>query len=258
MTRSSLTLRSLLATVGLALAASTAQAQHLVVSHDEWVTDNGFFGTNEKLFMSNALTWFGAGAGSQALIYSNSAMLNNVAFSGYLTGKGIASTVNANAASFAPYKVVFVEANQLLNAAGLTSYIQSGGNVVLFGGTGVPNAPGEAAYSNPFLNNFGFNFASQYNGLGTTNTAPFGATGPFGSALFTGVSSIYANSGNTISLTAPVANVTSQLFQDDAGRGVFGAAVYQGATTVAPEPATLALVAFGMIVAVPLARRRRR
>ncbi|MEP6764827.1 MAG: hypothetical protein ABJB66_10975, partial [Gemmatimonadaceae bacterium] len=180
MKRLSLPIRSLLATLAVTVAFSSADAQRLVVSHDEWLTENGFFNANEQAFMSNVLTWFGAGAGGSVLIYSNSGALNNVAFASYLSGKGITRTVDANAASFAGYNAIFVEANALMNVPALTSYIQSGGNVFYIGGTGFPNAPGEAAYSNPLLNAFGFTFASQYNGLGTTNTAPFAGSAPFG------------------------------------------------------------------------------
>ncbi len=257
MIRLSLPARSLLATVALTLTASAAQAQRVVVSHDEWVTQSGSFNANEQAFMSNTLNWFGAGSGSSALIYSNNSYITNSGFTSYLSGKGITSTTDANAASFAGFKVIFVEANQTMNAAGLASYVKGGGNVVYFGGTGQPNSAGEAAYSNAFLSSFGFNLADTYNGLGTVNTSGFAAQGPFGAALFTGVSSIFASNGSNVMLTPPVAGVTSQLFSDVAGNGVFGAAVYKG-TIVTPEPATLGLVAFGLMVAVPLARRRKR
>lgn len=257
MIRSFLSVRTLVSAIGLVAAASVANAQRVVVSHDEWVTQVGSFNANEQAFIGNALSWFGAGVGSSALIYSNNAFINNTGFTNYLTGKGISSTVNASAASFAGFNVVFVEGNASMNSAALTAYVKAGGNVMYFGGTGIPNSAAEAAYSNPFLNSFGFNFANTYNGFGTVNTSSFAAAGPFGAALFTGVNSVFASSGNTISLTAPVADVTNQLFSEAGGAGVFGAAVYRASTTV-PEPGTVGLVAFGLLAALPLARRRKR
>lgn len=259
MIRPSLFLRSLIATLGVALTASAAEAQKVVVSHDEWVTQTCCFNVNEKAFIGNTLSWFGAGSGSSALIYSNSGFITNAGFTNYLTGLGITSTIDAAAASFAGYKVVFAEGNSTQNSAALAAYVKAGGNVVYLGGTGVGGSVGEAAYSNPFLNAFGLNFASVYNNVNNTNvnTSGFAAQGPFGAALFTGVSQIFADNGSNISLTAPVAGVTAQLFSDNAGNGVFGAAVFQNTTTIAPEPATLGLVALGLLVAAPLARRRK-
>lgn len=261
MSRWSLPLRSLIATVAMTVASSGAQAQRVVVSHDEWLTQSGLFAANEQAFITNTLNWFGAGSGSSALIYSDGSFLGNSGFTSYLTGKGIASTIAAAPLSFTGFKVVFVEGNPTFNAAGLAAYVKAGGNVVYFGGTGTGGAAGEAAYANPFLNAFGMNFASVYNNVNNTNvnTSGFAAQAPFGAALFTGVSSIFADNGANISLTAPVANVTTQLFVDNAQNGVFGAAVYSGGvTTTVPEPASFVLVAVGLAAVIPIARRRKR
>jgi len=126
-----------------------------------------------------------------------------------------------------------------------------------FGGTGNGGPDNEAAYSNPFLNVFGLNFASVYS-LGNTNanTSAFAAQGPFGASLFTGVSQIYADNGNSISLTAPVTGWTTQLFTEPGGQGVFGAAAMSQVSMV-PEPSTVALMIGGMLATIPFARRRK-
>ena len=250
-------IRSLVVALGLLSIAGTVQAQRVVVSHDEWYTGSCCFNANEKQFISNSLNWFGVGSGGSVLIYSSDGFLTNSTFTGFLSSLGLSVTVNDVAGSFAGYGAVFSEGNAGLNSAGLTSYVQGGGNVLYMGGTGIGGAASEAAYSNPFLNSFGLSFAPFYNGLGTVNTSGFSAQGPYGASLFTGVSSVYANSGNDISLTAPVSGVTTQLFSDGAGNGVFAAAEYAGSSVV-PEPASIALTATGLFGVGVLVRRKKR
>lgn len=252
-------LRYLAAVLGLALAASTANAQRVVVSHDDWLTATNYFKLNEQTFVSNTLGWFGAESGSSVLLYTSSSMMTNSSFQNYLTDLGMTVTVNTMPASFTGYNVVFAEGNFLTqNNAGLVSYVQGGGNVMYFGGTGNGGPDNEALYSNPFLNAFGLNFASVYNLLSATNvtTSDFFSQGPFGGSLFTEVGQIYADRGNSISLTAPVAGWTTQLFTESGGQGVFGAAA-MNRVSVVPEPSTVALMIGGMLAMIPFARRRK-
>ena len=239
----------------LVCAASTASAQKVVVSHDEWFTGPGYLNANEKQFVSNVTNWFGMGGTGNILIYSNDSFLTNSTFTSYLQSLGYTVTTNASAPSFAGYGAVFVEGNPTYNALGLGAYVRSGGNVMYIGGTGVGGASTEATYSNAFLNQFGLGLQPVYNGINNVNvnTSGFAAQSPFGSALFTNVASIYSNNGNDVltTVSAP-SNVERQVFYTDNEDGVFGAA------SVTPEPGSLALLGTGLFGLVPMVRNRDR
>lgn len=252
--RKSILLRAGALALGLAFVGSSARAQRVVVSHDEWMTNPGSFNVNEQQFVTNALNWFGLGGSGSILLYSGNSFLTNAPFQNYLSSLGYSVTVNSAPASFGGYSAVFSEGVSGLNGAGLAAYAQGGGNVFYFGGTGIGGAAGEAAYSNVFLNAVGLNFVASYNGVGTVNTSGFAAQGPYGAALFTGVSSVYGNNGNDI--TAPgAAGWTTQVFSDASGNGVYAAATLTTATV--PEPQSSVLFASGLLALVPLLRRRR-
>jgi hypothetical protein len=239
--------------LGLATVAGTAQAQgSAVVSHDEWMTGNGTFNTNEQRFLSNVLGFFGVSSGS-ALIYSTNGFLTGSQFTTFLASAGLTVTVDASAASLSGYSVVFGGGNPSQNNVALASYVLGGGHVFYEGGTGTGGPVAEAAYSNPFLNALGMAFAPTYNGLNTVNTSAFAAQTPYGPALFAGVPDVFANNGNDIIASAAVSGVNTQIFDDGSGNGVFGVAQVVTAT---PEPASLALLATGLFVLVPVVRRR--
>ena len=232
----------------------------VVVSHDEWFTSPGYFNSNEQRFVSNITNWFGVGSGANVLIYSSDPYLANSTFTTYLQSLGLHVTTNATAPSFSGYGAVFVEGNSGYDANGLAAYVNGGGNVVYIGGTGVGGSAGEAAYSNVFLNQFGLGFASVYNGIsGNVSTTGFDAQSPFGSSLFTGVASVYANNGNDVlnAISAP-AGVTREVFYtsaySDSREGVFGAA----SVTTTPEPNSMALLGTGLVGLLPLVRKRKR
>lgn len=244
----------LLAT-SLASLATGAHAQRVVVSHDEWMTQSGYFNANEKQFVSNALGWFGLSGGDDILLYSGSGFLTNMPFQDYLTSLGYSVTVDSSPASFSGYDAVFSEGVASLWGAGLATYAAGGGNVFYFGGTGIGGPVVEANYSNTFLNAVGFNFEGAYNGIGTVNTSGFAAQGPYGAALFTGVESVYGNNGNSITATG-LPGWTTQVFSVAGGPGVYGAGTFTGPVSTIPEPSTWLMLATGLLGLGILARRR--
>lgn len=254
------TCRVVVATLAIAAllpALSASAQQKVVVSHDEWLTNgpnNGAleFNANEQRFVSNALDWFGVPATANVLIYTDDPYITNHTFTDWLTARGYSVSVTTTPLSLSGYDVIFGEGNPSFNGAALASYVMNGGNVMYMGGTGIGGSVAEAGYSNTFLNAFGLSFADVYNGLNTVNTTGFDSQNPFGPALFTGVSSVFANNGQDIS-SFLVANVTNQVFYDANQNGVFAAAQ----VTATPEPMSLTLLGTGLVGIFGAARRRR-
>jgi hypothetical protein len=251
----------------LALTAAPLMAQRVVVSHDEWITNNAHLtpGSTQRRFIDNTLNWFGVGAGDRVLTWSgNQIAYINSPLSSVITSRGATySQTTATPLNLSQYKTIFVGGFAIDNTA-LINYVLGGGNVVLLGGTCTRLAAGvgcdtdagqEAADWQPFLQRFGMGFAGQYNGFGTVNTAAFAGQGPFGAALFTGVSSLFADNGSSVLTTIGTpADVTRQLFNVAGGPGVFGAAT----VAVIPEPTSILLLATGALGLLVTARRRRR
>jgi hypothetical protein len=252
----------------LVTQAVALDAQRVFVAHDEWMTNNTYFtsGSNERRLVNNALDWFGVGAGDRVLTWSgNQIGYINSPLPGVITGRGaLYAQSTAAQSNLAQYKAIFVGGFAVDNTA-LINYVLGGGNVFLMGGTCTrlaagascdTNAGQEAADWQAFLQRFGMGFASQYNGLqGNLSTSAFASQGALGAALFTGVSTVYADNGNTVQTTIGTpAGVTRQVFAVPGGPALFGAAV----ATVVPEPSAVSLIVGGLGAIMVCIRRRRR
>jgi len=242
---------------GFVSSPTAAHAQGKVIaSNDEWLTATlGSTGADDRKFLQNSLDWFGVVPGSSVLICSENVFLTNSGFTSFLTSLGLNPVVNAaeSASNFSNYDAIFVSSN--VNAALLTAYVNGGGNVFDIAGTGTMGGPvAEAAFNNAFLNNFGLGFAPTFQGvIGNVNTSAFAGQGVFGGALFNHVNSIFVNNGNDV-YTTLVVGVTSEVYS--AGEhGLYGVAQVQ--LTATPEPASLALMATGLLGLIPVIRRRR-
>ena len=177
------------------VAAGAGNAGTVVVNADEWsLTNTGFasapstanfvknlvaeFGTNIHAYSSN----FGfTGSDLAAAMLSESA--------NYTVGTGFAFTL----ANISAYDAIFLGGYYLSagELADLSTYVANGGNVLINAGTGVGQAPGEAAAWNGFLAPFDIQLVGTYTGyIGNVTTA--GVPDP----LLAGVSQLYIGSPN--------------------------------------------------------------
>jgi hypothetical protein len=125
----------------------------------------------------------------------------------------------------------------------LTDYINAGGGVFIAGGTGFGGPTAEAAQWNGFLASFGLALdGSNYNGV----SGILAVTGTH--AIFSGVSQLYYNNGNTV---LDIGNPNSTVVEPR----LIG--VYDDVGAV-PEPETYALMLAGLGVLGFVARRRTR
>lgn len=231
-----------------ALAAALmlpASAGIVIVNHDEWTMSDGR--PNAGLFAANVANYFAGTPGGNFLIYSHNFGLDNATVINAVTAAG--HTITANTAvtfdlpTLSAYTGIFL-GGYLGNfdAAVLTNYVNNGGRVYLAGGTG--SIANEDSVWDPFLNNFGFEFGSSYNGIiGTFAPAS-------GHPIFNSISSLYYNNGNTVILTG--GNPAAQILESYNEQGLIG--IYE--QTPIPEPATFGLAGLALLSGALLVRRR--
>jgi len=259
-------LRSAAVLTLLVSSFSSAEAQGRVfVNNDEWTLDQSGISHagNVTQFTRNLASWLTGGTSGSVLIASGnfgfptSAIGNDLSTGGY-TFSTTNNNSGASLAVFTGYSAVFVDASTIAassNAqlqADLQSYVLGGGSVFVNLGTGVMSSANEAAAFNTFLGHFGIQAAASYNGIGGVhNTSTWSSAAPYGAGLFGGVSQLYSNNGNSLSLGGPNgAGYTAQIFGD----GLYAASAR---ASVVPEPSTVTLLVVGL-AAVGLAARRRR
>ncbi len=257
------------ALLGLVVSAmSTAGAQgRIFVNNDEWtLSSTGIAAAgaaNVTQFTRNVASWLAGGTSGSILIASG-----NFGFPASTIGTDLGTggynfsvTQNNTAAGWAnrsSYSAVFID-NSTVGAGSaqlqtdLQGYVLGGGSVFINFGTGISGAAQEAANYQTFLNYFGLTVVGAgYNGIGgNNNTTGYASQGPYGSALFTGVSALYQDNGNSV--LAGGSNTAGYNTQ------IFGGALYAAAapSSVVPEPSTYMLMIAGLAGLGFVARRRR-
>lgn len=242
----------LAAAIALVGAAAPALAGRIVVNHDEWTwSDTGFSqagGSNASNFAQNVVKFLDTDGtpGGNVLIYSNNFGFG-ASFSAALSGAGYTPTFDTAApftlANLLTYDAVYLGGGAFgKDDAVLANYVNAGGGVFIMAGTGDGGSASEAARWNGFLGGYGLAFAgNNYNGIGGT----LAVTGVH--PIFSGVSDLYYDNGNTVSA---LGNPDSMIVQTP---GLIG--VYDNVGAV-PEPETYALMLAGLGALGFVARRR--
>ncbi|HRK22886.1 MAG TPA: PEP-CTERM sorting domain-containing protein [Fimbriimonadaceae bacterium] len=248
--------RAILAAFGVLASVSAHAVGTVVVCGDEWtLSDSAFTGTNSantKTFATNLANFMIGGSGtildtSANGVHSGIELDNHLTGLGYTVDKDFSSTFDL--ALISGYDAIIVggnrgAANDAGNLAALTAYVNGGGSVYVFGGTGDPgSAVAEAAQWNPFTTLYGITMSDTYTppaslqdvttdaGLHPLRNGVDKITFGFGHDLTVSGGSVVAISGGP-ELEHPIGIV---------------------ATNVVPEPASLAALSLGL-----LALRRRR
>jgi hypothetical protein len=235
----------------LALSAVLpAQAGKIVVTNDEWTLSNtGFSGSNDPgQFALNVAQWFtGNSTGNSFLVYSSNFGLTGSSLSSVMIGAGNAWTVDTVTVPTLSYlqsfKGVFLAGNGIDNQL-LIDYVNGGGNVFLEGGTGIVGAAAEAAQWKAFLNAFGLEYGTSYNGVG--GNIPISSSHP----IFAGVDSLYQDNGND-ALDINLLDPSAQVLVTVNGHGLY--AVYESVSV--PEPGTLILLGCALLGLFGLRRK---
>jgi PEP-CTERM motif len=235
--------------------AQAASAGAVILNHDEWTfTDYGFSlsPASTTVFAQNVASAMNADGGAcNLLVYSNNFGLVGSSLNSALTGAGCSvsySTGAFNLATLSSYDGVFLAGTQFsYSAAVLSSYVNSGHSAYIAGGTG--SIANEDSIWDSFTHTIGLDFGPSYNGI--QGLIPITSANP----LFAGVTGLYFNNGNTVSVYADDAAGQILINLGDAGLiGMYNEPPRFEPEAV-PEPATLALMVLGL-AALGLGRYR--
>jgi hypothetical protein len=245
----------------LAFMAS-ASAGRIVVNHDEWtISDSGrgiAGAASFDAFVGNLASYMNIDGGACSyLVYSSSFGLTGSSFASAMSGAGCSLTTytgpfNTGLGLLSNYDGVFLAFNPSTSVpATLASYVDAGGSVYIAAGTGIGGPITEAAFWNAFLNDYGLNL------LGTSYNGCCGVDAVSGThPLLDGVSQLYYDNGNTVSLSGGNPNASIIEFSS-AGLGLIG--VFDDVSIEppppgVPSPGTLLCLAVGLFVMTVLRR----
>jgi hypothetical protein len=242
-----------LAVAGVVVAGCTSVfGGTIVVDNDEWTLSDAGFGAegipNGTAYAQNAAKFLTGGSGS-ILIYSDNFGFTSSGLQTALTTGGYSVTEDPSvltpftAASLSAYKAVFLGGDALSagEISALQTYENSGGGVYIGAGTGTfGSAATEAAQWNSFLNPYGLNLGSVYNG--EFGVIPVVSTSP----VLAGVTGLFYDNGNTVS-----ASGSAQVITSDGQVGLIG--TYSSSSSSVPDDVStgvlaamsVALLAFG-------------
>ncbi|GAA0297492.1 VPLPA-CTERM sorting domain-containing protein [Rhodovulum strictum] len=243
---SDFSVRAGLAALALAVLPSLGSAATVIVNADEWATtDTGFAqagAANVDRFVANLVSEFGTKihAYSTNFAYTGASLAASMAAAGatYTTGLGITFDLP----TLSTFDAILLGGNYLdgTQLATLSSYVTGGGNVYISAGTGVGGAAAEAAAWNPFLSAYNLQLVGNYVG-------PTGNVAMSGDTIFDGVSQLYFNNANGMTVTGNVVCCADQ--------ALFG--VSRTDISAVPLPASGLLLGAALAGAGLAARRRR-
>jgi len=244
----SISLRVGLSVLAVSVLPSIGSAATVIVNADEWaMSDTGFSqagAANVDRFVQNIVSEFGPRihAYSTNFGYTESALGTSMANAGatYSTGLGITFDLP----TLSTYDGILLGGNYL--SAGqlttLSSYVSNGGNVYISAGTGLGGAAAEAAAWNGFLSAYNLQLVGAYVG-------PTGNVAMSGDTIFDGVSQLYFNNANGMTVTGNVVCCSNQ--------ALFGVSRMPDPNVI-PLPASGVLLGAALVGAGAAMRRRKR
>lgn len=228
----------------------TALAGRIILANDEWPTSNTGFANSPdvEIYVQNIANIFANGGAGQFHAYSTNFSLTGSALANAMTSAGhtwsVGTGITFDLSTLSVYDGIFLAGNTVdLNV--LKEYVDAGGNVYLAGGI-TSNAALTANNWNPFLNQYGLDFASTIS-IGASNE-PISSTHP----IFENVTTLYQAGGQEV-FDLDLTDLRNQVLEfNTAGRGLY--AIYD---STVPIPPAVWLFGSGLLGLVGIARRRK-